>query len=313
MNKMPVDFRTSDLDEFREAVAGLFIPFSLIPRAKQYDARLRHRRLGTLSFSHIAYDKPIDIDIPPLLPLYMVQLTLRGSCQIRTTGVPYLISEKCAQLAPPRIAQKMHCPAETDFLVITIDPSEFAEACALGGEDDRLLATLPETLPLAGPGESLARCLQFLLVESLHPDTLLGGERAATRHAKQMLYSLLLDFADGSPRPVLTGRAWYIKRAEEFMEANLGADIGIADVAASTSISMRALQYGFRNAHGIAPMVWLKQRRLDRVHTDLLAADPAETSVTDIAFRWGFIHLGRFAADYRARFGELPSVTLHRR
>ncbi len=32
--------------------------------------------------------------------------------------------------------------------------------------------------------------------------------------------------------------------------------------------------------------------------------------MTDIATKWGFGHLGRFAAAYRARFGESPSHTL---
>jgi AraC-like DNA-binding protein len=313
VNKLPVDFHTSDLDEFREVVAGLLCcPFSLNPRAKQYDARLRHHRLGALSFTHIAYDNPIDIDVPPLLPVFMVQVTLRGSFQVRTTGAPHIISAERAQLAPPRVPLKMHCAAATDFLVISIDPSEFSDFCAGAGENDRLPRALPETLMLTGPGASLAHCIRFLHAEAMRPDTLLGGERTA-RHSQQMLYAMLLDFADGSSRPVASGRAWYIKRAEEFMEANLGADIGIADVAASASISLRALHYGFQKARGVSPMVWLKQRRLDRVRTELLAADPAETTVTDVALRWGLVHLGRFAADYLARFGELPSVTLHRR
>jgi AraC-like DNA-binding protein len=32
--------------------------------------------------------------------------------------------------------------------------------------------------------------------------------------------------------------------------------------------------------------------------------------VADVAFRWGFGHLGRFAEKYRERYGELPSETL---
>jgi AraC-like DNA-binding protein len=32
--------------------------------------------------------------------------------------------------------------------------------------------------------------------------------------------------------------------------------------------------------------------------------------VSEIALRWGFGHFGRFAAEYRRRFGESPSQTL---
>ncbi|WP_207954623.1 helix-turn-helix domain-containing protein [Saccharopolyspora elongata] len=33
-------------------------------------------------------------------------------------------------------------------------------------------------------------------------------------------------------------------------------------------------------------------------------------SVSDVAHRWGFTHLGRFASSYRKRFGVHPSQTL---
>lgn len=35
--------------------------------------------------------------------------------------------------------------------------------------------------------------------------------------------------------------------------------------------------------------------------------------MTQVAYRWGFNHLSRFAADYRRLFGEVPSQTLRRR
>lgn len=37
-----------------------------------------------------------------------------------------------------------------------------------------------------------------------------------------------------------------------------------------------------------------------------------DISVTETALRWGFGHLGEFAGEYRARFGERPSDTLRR-
>ena len=34
-----------------------------------------------------------------------------------------------------------------------------------------------------------------------------------------------------------------------------------------------------------------------------------KSSVTDVAMKWGFSHLGRFSGYYRDTFGELPSQT----
>jgi transcriptional regulator GlxA family with amidase domain len=58
-------------------------------------------------------------------------------------------------------------------------------------------------------------------------------------------------------------------------------------------------------------MAVLKSIRLERAHAELESPD-APASVTGVALKWGFVHLGRFAQDYRRRFGRLPSETLRR-
>ena len=58
-------------------------------------------------------------------------------------------------------------------------------------------------------------------------------------------------------------------------------------------------------------MAYLQELRIVAAHRDLLEAD-ARQGIADVALRWGFTHLGRFAADYRKRFGQLPSQTLKR-
>jgi transcriptional regulator GlxA family with amidase domain len=57
-------------------------------------------------------------------------------------------------------------------------------------------------------------------------------------------------------------------------------------------------------------MAHLRRVRLERVHADLLAADPDRTTVGAVAARWGFADPGRFARQYREVYGRAPSATL---
>jgi transcriptional regulator GlxA family with amidase domain len=84
----------------------------------------------------------------------------------------------------------------------------------------------------------------------------------------------------------------------------------VADLAGITGVSVRSLQEGFRRHLGCTPMAYLQQVRLERARESLRDADPTRVTVASIAHRWGFAHLGRFAAVYRARFGECPSESL---
>jgi AraC-like DNA-binding protein len=59
------------------------------------------------------------------------------------------------------------------------------------------------------------------------------------------------------------------------------------------------------------PGRWFMNIRLNGALRDLLMTTP-ECRVADVAARWGFRHLPRFAEQYRRAFGELPSQTLSR-
>ncbi|WP_160057046.1 helix-turn-helix transcriptional regulator, partial [Shewanella litoralis] len=81
------------------------------------------------------------------------------------------------------------------------------------------------------------------------------------------------------------------------------------DLAGQLGISVRTLQDGFTRHVGLPPITYLREIRLAQAHADLAAGD-AGTSVSATACKWGFTHLGRFAAAYRDRYGEHPSETL---
>lgn len=103
-----------------------------------------------------------------------------------------------------------------------------------------------------------------------------------------------------------------VRRAVAFIDAHLGDPIGLAEIAAAARMSPRGLQAAFRREKETTPLGYLRAGRLEAAHAELVAADPATgVSVAVIAARWGYAHSGRFAAAYRDRYGQAPSVTLH--
>jgi AraC-like DNA-binding protein len=85
----------------------------------------------------------------------------------------------------------------------------------------------------------------------------------------------------------------------------------MAEICRLTGTSRRSLEAVVRLRTGRSPWEYLRWRRLWRARA-LLGQPTAETTVTDVAFRLGFWHLGRFAAAYAAAFGEAPSSALNR-
>ena len=107
--------------------------------------------------------------------------------------------------------------------------------------------------------------------------------------------------------------ALLVRRAEAFMAAHLCAEIGVADIAQSAAANARTLERAFRRVRNATVVAHLRAMRLDRARQELVAARRDGRSVTAVATALGLLHAGRFAVDYRRRFGEPPSATLRGR
>jgi AraC-like DNA-binding protein len=101
-----------------------------------------------------------------------------------------------------------------------------------------------------------------------------------------------------------------VRRAAEFIDANAWRDITIREIAEAAGVTIRAVQLSFRRHLDTTPTAYLRGVRLEYVHDELVAKNPDRTTVSEVAGRWGFCNFGRFAAQYRMRFGELPGQTL---
>jgi AraC-like DNA-binding protein len=102
-----------------------------------------------------------------------------------------------------------------------------------------------------------------------------------------------------------------LARAISFIESNAGLPVTMADVARAARVTVRAVQLAFRRHADTTPGAYLRLVRLERAREELKAASPLDgITVAGTAGRWGWSSPDRFAAAYRARFGEPPSQTL---
>ncbi|MFR9749787.1 helix-turn-helix domain-containing protein [Nocardia sp. 004] len=104
-----------------------------------------------------------------------------------------------------------------------------------------------------------------------------------------------------------------LRRALGYLESHVHDDIGVADIAAAASVTVRALQLAFRRHLDTTPTRYLRRLRLRGAHEQLRHASSTDgDTVTAVAAHWGFPHPGRFATVYREMYGEMPHTTLYR-
>jgi transcriptional regulator GlxA family with amidase domain len=156
-----------------------------------------------------------------------------------------------------------------------------------------------------------------LVVQEIDQPSGLATSQVAGRHLEGLVLDGLLlgqphnysEAAVGSSRRAPGG---VIERAIELLEERPIQPWTTVGLATELHLSVRALQAGFEREVGMPPMAYLRMVRLRRAYAALREARPAETTVQAVALSLGLLHQGRFAANYRAIFGELPSETLHR-
>ncbi|WP_028354633.1 helix-turn-helix domain-containing protein [Bordetella petrii] len=102
-----------------------------------------------------------------------------------------------------------------------------------------------------------------------------------------------------------------IAACERLVLSGTDADVALSEIARRSGYSLRSLELIFRRGVGMTPGRWFMTARLNGALRDLLTCGE-DCTVSDVAMKWGFRHMSRFAQYYRHAFGELPRDTLSR-
>ena len=101
-------------------------------------------------------------------------------------------------------------------------------------------------------------------------------------------------------------------RFEEVLTERLDQPLRMLELCELIGVSEPILRSCCAKFLGVTPNRYALLRRLKQVRSALREADPDHADVAQLARRFGFTELGRFAGEYRAVFGETPSATLQR-
>ena len=310
-------FHSTDLDETRAHVARVFCDHRLTlgDGERRIDARQHVARLGETTLSYLDYGGAVEIDSRPLHSFYLVSMPLRGAAAIRCGGDEILSTPALASVPHPDDELSMGWHRDTPHLIVRFErPSLEARL--------RDLLDRPLTEPLrfelgfdlsGAAGVRWRIALELALAEIAAAD-IATNAGLGVGPLEDLLGTLLLCALPSNYSTALRTRAAppgprHVRTAVAFIDAHTGEPLTAAAIARAADVSVRSLQEGFRRTVGKAPMAYLRDARLDRVHADLQAGG---ATVTEAACRWGFTHLGRFAGAYRSRFGESPSATRRR-
>ncbi|MFC4063582.1 AraC family transcriptional regulator [Actinoplanes subglobosus] len=317
----PVALHSSDLDETRLVLAEHFYSnfVDMLEPSESLDTRLRVTSLGPVTIGDVRFGTDLKVRLYEL-GAYHVDVILSGRLEWQQGGDEHRVATGTsgAVFQPVGDTVLHRWTGDCRLLAVKIDRSALETRLA------RMLDTpVGSPVPLSpqldqshGPGRTWTNMVRTLASDALGETHGLTRNPLLAEPLQEVLLRGLLLAGDhpyrerlatpGGPCPA--PRA--IRQAIDLLHSRPEQPITIARLADATGVSERALQAGFQRYVGLSPTAYLRQVRLDRAHDELRQAEPGRTTVAEVAHRWGFAHLGRFAGSYRARFGVTPSQTL---
>ncbi|ANS32445.1 hypothetical protein R1CP_39305 (plasmid) [Rhodococcus opacus] len=312
-------FDAHDRDEAQAALGRTYFPHRLhqLSGGEGMDMSLHMVHLGPLTVGRLSYGVEVSLDFGELGNAYNVAIPVAGRHDTESAGQRHIFTpgQACIYL-PHRATSITRWSAGGAQYGIKFDRDYLeSELQEMVGRPARTPVTFDPALDLTNPQVNSWLALVKTLVSDLDADHSMLYSPLVSRPLVEALTRGLLVSAVHDQRELLDSRVpaarpRTVKAAVDAMHAHPEESWTVRTLAELVGVSVRTLQDGFARYVGAAPMAYLRGIRLERAHEDLVAAEPGYIAVSDIAYRWGFRHLGRFSVEYRKRYGQSPSVTL---
>jgi len=313
-------FRTRSPERAIHRCETAFYPhrLRLLGRSDGFGLSQRVTRVGPITVGDITYETDVGLGFDETRADYHVCVPLKGWLESRHRGQQLTSTPALASVYRPDGEMTVHrWPGGSRHLAVKIDQVAVERALETlldspVGSPIAFSASLPVQ---AGAAHSWVRLLLMVQRQLDCPDSLIRNPLVWDPLAESLIHGLLLvadhPYRQALAAPAVPGRPAAVRDAMDIIEAGPHLPLTTSALAKQCHVSVRTLQEGFQRHLGMSPMAYVRMIRLRRAHRDLRSADPAHTTVACLAHRWGFTHLGRFAAAHQRMYGQTPLQALH--
>ncbi|MCV7230841.1 AraC family transcriptional regulator [Mycolicibacterium komossense] len=316
-------FYTESISDAGRLIGRALSPLTLTVAPEQtagFAATMHGIRLRNVSMLYLNLHVAATIDIPVLGQYYAVHMPMNGRVISEHRDRTFESNTIRSLVTSPGLPLRLTFDDDSPQLLIRIEERAMAAHLTriLGRSLARPLVFDPEFDLTTDAAMRWHAAVQLIHTEVFHAGSLIQRGQGIGA-VEELVMSSLLHLqpsnyhAEFTQPPQPDKRRAVVQAAMDYIDDHLAERITMESVAKAVHMSVRSIQQGFREELGMSPMTYVRERRLERVHEELIDAIPADgVTVTAVAERWGFHHLGSFGVEYRKRWGESPSETLRR-
>lgn len=247
----------------------------------------------------------VDVKLPPLgVPAFGVNYG--EGLQLERTLHGHRISGHVMQgdlaILPPDADTRWVFDKIGDVVLVYLSRETFHRAVEEGPDrDPRSVEIVPQFLIRDLTLERIAHQL-LREISAPQPGSRMCAETLAQELAAHLIeaHSNLGHLAQGQPHTMAPKK---LRRAEEFIRANLGSEMRLQDMADAAEMSLFHFAKSFKQATGLSPHQFVKRQRLQHARTLL---HDASLSISEVAQAVGLTH-SHFSALFAQGMGMSPS------
>ena len=312
-------YRSTNLEEIRRLTSAKIRDHRIeaVNANERVQATHNVAELDGLSIHVIQYAMSSLIQCEPLSRFYLVVLPVNGNVRMVAGDYDHVCDARSGAVIPNDLRFVLHWEAGATAVVLQIEKQRLEQKLEtyLGFAVKRRVRFDQWIDTETGAGAFL-RATLLMVIDQLDRNPWHEINPLLSNEFAEALMATLLRSSFHNYRHLVGGISHgplppAIKSAMAFIRENLKEDMQINDLADAVGISPRAIQTMFKKYFRMTPVHYIRAMRLAEIRRELLDMKKSDRrSLTELAQKWGFNHLGRFSAYYRKAYHENPSQTL---